>query len=61
MFILQDTPGVDLSGLITSLQGTFLEKSPLLLDAGMDNNVSSMWTCFQIFENIYSKVVALDV
>ena len=31
---------VDIASLMNTLQGTFFDQSPLLLDAGLDNNVS---------------------
>ena len=40
MFFFQDSPGVDVDHLMATIQGSFLDKSPLLLDAGLDNNVS---------------------
>ena len=31
---------VDIASLMNTLQGTFFDQSPLMLDAGVDNNVS---------------------
>ena len=39
---LQDVPSVDTGYLMNSIQSAFFDKNPLLIDAGMDNNVSTM-------------------
>uniref|UniRef100_A0A8W8ILA2 Renin receptor N-terminal domain-containing protein n=1 Tax=Magallana gigas TaxID=29159 RepID=A0A8W8ILA2_MAGGI len=36
--IKMDDPMVDIASLMNTLQGTFFDQSPLLLDAGLDNN-----------------------
>jgi hypothetical protein len=38
---IQDIPAVDIASLMNSLQGVFFDQNPLLLDAGLDNSVST--------------------
>ena len=39
LFLLQDSPGVDVNHLMATIQGSFMDKNPLMLDAAVDNNV----------------------
>ena len=37
--LLQDSPSVDVSHLMATIQGSFIDNNPLMLDAAVDNNV----------------------
>ena len=39
-FCVKDVPSVDVGSMMNQIQNTFFESNPLMIDAGMDNNVS---------------------
>ncbi|XP_061189496.1 renin receptor-like [Saccostrea echinata] len=47
-----DIPMVDIASLMNTLQGVFFDQSPLLLDAGMDNNFFDVHSDFDVFRKL---------
>ncbi|XP_045199506.2 renin receptor-like [Mercenaria mercenaria] len=47
-----DNAGVDVGGLMTSLQGNFMDKNPLMLDAGLDNSIFDIHSEFDVFRKL---------
>lgn len=54
--VSQDTPMVDIPELMTSLQGTFLDKNPLMLDAAVDNNMFDVHSEFDVFRKLSNSL-----
>nr|XP_022341377.1 renin receptor-like [Crassostrea virginica] len=50
--VKMDDPMVDIASLMNTLQGTFFDQSPLLLDAGMDNNFFDVHSDFDVFRKL---------
>nr|XP_034329013.1 renin receptor isoform X3 [Crassostrea gigas] len=50
--IKMDDPMVDIASLMNTLQGTFFDQSPLLLDAGLDNNFFDVHSDFDVFRKL---------
>lgn len=50
--IKMDDPVVDIASLMNTLQGAFFDQSPLLLDAGLDNNFFDVHSDFDVFRKL---------
>lgn len=55
-----DVAGVDVSGLMASLQGNFLDKNPLLLDAGLDNSIFDIQSEFDVFRKLPNTLLRMS-
>ncbi|XP_033759893.1 renin receptor-like [Pecten maximus] len=50
--VTSDVPSVDIGDLMNDLQNTFFDKTPLLLDAGLDNSFFDVHSDFDVFRKI---------
>lgn len=47
-----DSPGVDINHLMATIQGSFMDKNPLMLDAAVDNNMFDVKSDFDVFRKL---------